>query len=323
METRNLGPLGPVSILALGGGGIGQIWGETTRKECVATARAAVDDGITLLDMAARYGDGEAEDVIGEAFEGRLPDGVRVTTKCQLGETPPAEIEARLRDSLAGSLKRLRVERVDVFFLHSNIVPDDHPMREHPDASWRMTPRSQFEDAVRPALERLVADGLAGAWGITGIGHPDVIMEVLNEDPAPAVVQAITNPLNSPGGLKFFKGPSKAREIIATAKARGIGVMGIRAVQAGAFTDQIDRPLPDDHPEMRDYRITERYRNYAGEQGILSAILAHRYAIAMDGVDTVVLGVKDRDELADCVGAANAPPLPQMMIEQVDACFSF
>ncbi|MEM9359458.1 MAG: aldo/keto reductase, partial [Pseudomonadota bacterium] len=64
METRKLGQLWPVSVLALGGGGVGQLWGETTREECVATVRAAVDQGITLLDMAPRYGDGEAEVVV-------------------------------------------------------------------------------------------------------------------------------------------------------------------------------------------------------------------------------------------------------------------
>ena len=52
MQTRQLGGLWPVSALTLGGGGIGQLWGETTRDECVATTRAAVDGGINLLDMA-------------------------------------------------------------------------------------------------------------------------------------------------------------------------------------------------------------------------------------------------------------------------------
>ena len=65
MEMRQLGGLWPVSALALGGGGVGQLWGETTREECIATVRQAVDLGITLLDMAPSYGDGEAELVVG------------------------------------------------------------------------------------------------------------------------------------------------------------------------------------------------------------------------------------------------------------------
>ena len=75
MQKGNLGSLGPVSRLTLGGGGLGQLWGRTDRAECVATLRAAVDAGIDLIDLAYRYGQGEAELVFGEAFEGRLPDG--------------------------------------------------------------------------------------------------------------------------------------------------------------------------------------------------------------------------------------------------------
>jgi hypothetical protein len=79
MQMRMLGRLWPVSALTLGGGGLGQLWGATTREEAVVTVREAVDSGVTLLDLAPRYGDGEAERVIGEAFGGRLPAGVRVT----------------------------------------------------------------------------------------------------------------------------------------------------------------------------------------------------------------------------------------------------
>ena len=52
MERHRLGKLWPVSALALGGGGLGQVWGETTFEECVATVHAAVDAGIDLLDPA-------------------------------------------------------------------------------------------------------------------------------------------------------------------------------------------------------------------------------------------------------------------------------
>ncbi|MDE0759347.1 MAG: aldo/keto reductase, partial [Pseudomonadales bacterium] len=65
MQQKQLGDLWPVSILTLGGGGIGQVWGQTTQHEAIATARLAVDKGITLLDMAPSYGRGEAETVIG------------------------------------------------------------------------------------------------------------------------------------------------------------------------------------------------------------------------------------------------------------------
>ncbi len=77
MEMRQLGKLWPVSALTLGGGGLGQIWGATTRDEAVATVRAAADAGITLFDMAPLYGRGEAEAVMGASFEGKWPDGIQ------------------------------------------------------------------------------------------------------------------------------------------------------------------------------------------------------------------------------------------------------
>ncbi len=112
-----------MSVLTLGGGGLGQLWGATTREECVATVKAAVDAGITLLDLAPRYGDGKAEQVVGEAFGGRLPSGVRVTSKCNLGNPPPDRIERILRQSIEASLRLTQLDRLDLFFLHSNIVP--------------------------------------------------------------------------------------------------------------------------------------------------------------------------------------------------------
>src|SRR6201993_537428 len=97
MQQHTFGKLPLVSTLTLGGGGLGMLWGATTFDECVATVHAAVAAGITLLDLAPRYGDGKAEEVVGEAFGGKLPPGVRVTSKCNLGNPAPAEIETTLR----------------------------------------------------------------------------------------------------------------------------------------------------------------------------------------------------------------------------------
>src|SRR5712671_7923848 len=112
MKTRAFGRLSPVSSLTLGGGGLGMLWGPTSFDECVATVHEAVAAGVNLLDLAPRYGDGKAEEVVGAAFAGRLPDGVRVTSKCNLGEPAPGEIEAILRRSIEGSLARLRLSRL-------------------------------------------------------------------------------------------------------------------------------------------------------------------------------------------------------------------
>src|SRR5665213_3373528 len=195
MQQREFGRLGPVSILTLGGGGLGMLWGPTNFEECVATVHDAVAAGVNLLDLAPRYGDGKAEEVVGEAFAGRLPAGVRVTSKCNLGEQPPGEIDGILRRSIEGSLKRLRLSRLDLFFLHSNVVPD--------------------------------ADHVASRPGAAG------------------------------------------------------------------------------------------FRRLAAELGEDPAVLAHRYALALD-IDTLVLGVKNRRELAACVAAAEAGPLGPELMARID-----
>jgi len=73
MQQHSFGKLRPVSALTLGGGGIGMVWGETTFDECVATVHAAIVAGITLIDLAPRYGDGKAEQVVGKASTAAFP----------------------------------------------------------------------------------------------------------------------------------------------------------------------------------------------------------------------------------------------------------
>ena len=64
MQKRDFQPFGTVSALTLGGGGLGQVWGETTREEAVKTVNLAIGQGITHLDVAPMYGKGEAEKVV-------------------------------------------------------------------------------------------------------------------------------------------------------------------------------------------------------------------------------------------------------------------
>ena len=317
MKLHTFGKLFPVSTLTLGGGGLGMLWGQTTFDECVATVHAALHAGINLLDLAPRYGDGKAERVVGEAFGGRFPPGVHVTSKCNLGTPAADRVYPTLRQSIETSLRLLQRDKLDIFFLHSNLVPDGHAMWNAPDVS-RLTALPLFRSHVRPAFEKLKTEGLIAAWGLTGIGHPDAIIEVLAEDPKPAAVQCIANLLDSPGGLKFFDGPAKPRAVMAAARANEVGVMGIRAVQAGALTAAIDRDLPTDHPELRDYARAAGFRALCAEIGEDPAIVAHRYALGL-AIDTLVLGVKNRTELAGCVAAAAAGPLPADLVARIDA----
>ncbi len=130
MRRATLGPLGEVSRLTLGGG-IGLIWGPSSRDE--AKRRSTPRSMPASISSTPRRSTTRAEAIIGETFGGRLPAGVRITTKCGLGTPPPGEAGATLAASLDASLKTMRLERVDVFFLHSNICADDYVYAVRPD----------------------------------------------------------------------------------------------------------------------------------------------------------------------------------------------
>lgn len=318
MKRMQFGSLGEVGRLTLGGGGVGGYWGETSREEGIATIRAAVDAGIDLLDAAPGYL--AYEPLIGEAFGGRLPEGVRVTTKCGLGTPPPGEAYARLRASLEKSLAAMRVERADIFFLHNAICADDYAFaRDNDERQDFATTWSAYRDELIPAFERLAGEGLIGAWGITGVAVPDTIVMALESAPRPQAVQAVANLLDSPGGLLRPGEPRSHRDIIGTATRNGVAVMAIRAVQAGALTARFDRAVPDDDPDMPDYRRAAPFRELCVRWGEDPAVIAYRYALGMPGVETLVLGVKNRAELAGALAAESAGPLETERVEEIDA----
>ncbi|WP_332701830.1 aldo/keto reductase [Devosia sp.] len=316
MKINTLGSFGPVSRLTLGGGGIGQVWGPTSEDDAVATLRHAVDQGIDLIDAAPGYKICEA--MIGRAFEGKLPVGVRVTTKYSLGTVPAAEVYDRFRTSLEASLKAMRLQRVDMLLLHSEIRPDDfeYPPGQPP-KNERSTSLSLYREAVRPAFARLVQEGLIGHWGITGINHAAATIEALADEPSPAAVQAIANLLDSPGEMNGTGLAPRPRDVIAAAGAAGVGVMGVRAVQAGALTNAIDRV--EKSPTSADFDRAAPYRDLCRDWGEDPAIIAHRYALGISGVDTLVLGVKNVAELDQALEAERRGPLDSAQLAAIEA----
>ena len=114
---------------------------------------------------------GACEAIIASAFGGVLPAGTRITTKCQLGTPAIGTAATKLEASLDASLAAMRLDRVDVYFLHSNICEDDFVYAHGNDQRAAFaTPWSQYVDEVVPAFEDLKRRGRIGAWGITGVG---------------------------------------------------------------------------------------------------------------------------------------------------------
>jgi aryl-alcohol dehydrogenase-like predicted oxidoreductase len=243
---------------------------------------------------------------------------VRVTTKHGLGTPPAGEVYARLRASLEASLATMRLERADMFLLHTEIRPDDfvYPVDDRP-RDERSTSLTLYREAVVPAFERLVAEGLTASWGITGFNHTGATIDAISSGPRPAALQAIANLLDSAGEMNGTGTPGRPREIMAAAKANGVGVMGVRAVQAGALTGGIDRVEKSRTSE--DFDRAAPYRALCASWGEDPALVAHRYALGIDGVDTLVLGVKNVAELDQALEAERRGPLEAEQVAAIDA----
>ena len=122
METRRLGSSGPaVSALGLGCMGMSDAYGPADRSESLATLHAALDAGITLFDTGDFYGSGGNELLLGEAFTGVPRNRYQLSVKFgglrdpNGGWGPVDGRPASIRNFLAYSLKRLRVDYIDVY----------------------------------------------------------------------------------------------------------------------------------------------------------------------------------------------------------------
>ncbi|MFC7534699.1 aldo/keto reductase [Actinoplanes sp. GCM10030250] len=317
METRNFGRLGRISALTLGGGGIAGVWGGTDRSEAIGTVHAAIDAGVTMLDLAPSYGsDFESERAVGEALRARPAPDVMITSKVQLTKLPGApDWGQRIRDSLRDSLLRLGRDHLDLFLLHTQLRPRFPSDAVPDDLDW-----PDYE-VVAAEFARLREEGLIRAWGITAVAHPGSVVDALGAVPRPDAAQVVVNPLDMNGDLWVY-GPSVRSgndEIIRAANANDVSVIGIRAVAAGSLTGALDRELDPRHPAAVDFARAEPFRKLAAEFGETPAALAHRYALSVPGVATVVLGVKNRAELAECLAAESRGPLTSEELQAITA----
>ncbi|HCJ38746.1 MAG TPA: aldo/keto reductase [Halieaceae bacterium] len=319
MEMRPFKPFGSVSALTLGGGGLGQVWGATTRDEAVATARLALDSGITHFDMAPMYGRGEAESVIGEAFKGTDKSNLRFTTKYRLGHVSPEQTYDKLNASLTRSLKTMGIERADLFFLHSQLIEDGHVLAKYNEVRDRLaTPLTYLYESVIPAFDRLQAEGKIGGWGFA-LGQQSALESVIASDTPPTAVQCAVNPLNSVGSIAYLTKSFDCRLVLDACRGNGVPALAIRAVQAGALTSKMDRELPVDDADQLDFDRAQGFRQLAADWGQTPARLAHRYALSIPDLGSVILGVKNRDELQECLQAERDPRLTPEEVADVEA----
>jgi len=323
MHQRKFKPFGKASALTLGGGGIGNVWGETSREEAIQTVNLAIDKGINHFDVAPMYGRGEAEKVIGKALKGKNINGLHFTTKCSLGILPDNEVYDYLNSSLTRSLFSMGLERVDLFLLHSQLIEDDHQLFLFNEfRNKNSTTLTSYFNAVIPAFEKLKKEGKIKNWGI-GLGQEEALVKAMDHHTPPDAMQCVVNILNSAGGIGYSTKELNSNSILKECQNRDIPILAIRAVQAGALTSSIDRkPHPSGHDEkdFKDFEKASLFREVAKKWNISPSDLAHRYTLSVSGVSSVILGVKNRIELEECTNAERIQ-LTKQEIAELEALY--
>jgi aryl-alcohol dehydrogenase-like predicted oxidoreductase len=253
METIFLGDSGiESSRIGLGTWAIGgRGWGGTDEAQAVATIRAALDQGITLIDTAPAYGFGKSEELVGKALDGVRHRAV-IATKVGLGwsggepyrdSRPP-----RLRQELEGSLRRLRTEYIDLYQVH---WPD---------------PLVRIEE-VAAELARMHREGKIRAIGVSNFSPQQ--METFR---AVAPLRAVQPPYNL-----FERDIDK--DVLPYARRSGLTLLAYGALCRGLLSGRITRDTQFSGDDLRrtDPKFTALRAQYLRAVAELEALAKQRF----------------------------------------------
>jgi aryl-alcohol dehydrogenase-like predicted oxidoreductase len=291
MQQRPLGRTGPtVSALGLGCMGMSGMYGPADRNESLATLRAAVDAGVTLLDTGDFYGMGHNELLIGEALKSISRDRLLLSVKFGALRDPTGGwlgVDARpkaLKNFLAYSLQRLGVDYIDIY------------------RPARLDPQVPIEDTVG-AIADLIKAGFVRHIGLSEVGA-DTLRRAAAVHPISDL--QIEYSLISRG--------IEAR-ILPAARKLGIGITAYGVLSRGLISGHWRREniAPGDFrthsPRFQganmeaNLALVEALRQVAAAKSISVAQLAIAW-VAQQGNDIIpLIGARRRDRLAEALGS--------------------
>jgi len=319
MQTRRFGRTGlDVPVLTFGGGWVGGVLIHGTEHEANEALEMAWSAGMDWIDTAAQYGNGVSETVIGRWLAPRPADErPRLSTKFRLDSLDGGAkaLRDQMHRSVEGSLRRLGLDRVEVIILHNQL------------AARTGAGKLSAADALRVAdeMERLREEGLCDHLGMTALGAPGALHDVLDRGRYD-VAQVYYNMLNptaaagrQPWNSTDFAG---LLEVCAT---RDVGVMGIRIFAAGhlATRERHGREIPvtdaaQDAAEER--RAAAIWRVLSKDAGT-PAQAAIRFGLACERLSTIVVGLGAVAHLREAIEAAHMGPLPEDQLDAIAAAW--
>src|ERR1700677_4199444 len=292
METRKIGNQGLVAgAIELGCMGMSHAYGAGDEAESIATIHRALDCGVTLLDTAEVYGPYTNEELVGKAIRGRrnevvlatkfgiVPGGAGIS---QLDGSP-----ANVRRAVEGSLQRLGVEVIDLYYLH------------------RKDPAVPIEETVG-AMKELVEAGKVRFLGLSEVGV-ETIRRANKVHPISAVQSEYS---------VWERGIEES--ILPAMRELGVGLVPFsplgRGYLTGAFQSSsvfgagdFRRSLPrfDNEHMAANQKLVDTVKAVARRHNATPAQVALAWVLAVASDAVPIPGTKRRAYLDDNLGAIN------------------
>ena len=308
MQKRKLGKNNlEVSAIGFGAMGMSQSYGPAgTREESIAVLRAAVERGVTFFDTAEIYGAGHNEELVGEALE---PFKGRVVIATKFGFKDPASgpgagldsSPKRIRQVVETSLKRLRVDAIDLLYQH------------------RVDPAIPIED-VSGAVKNLINEGKVKHFGLS-----EASARRISRANAVQPVTAVQSEYSL-----WWREPEK--EILPTCEELGIGFVPFSPLGKGFLTGKIDETTKFDSTDFRNTVPRFTPENRKANQAVVDVLariaqrkkatpgqIALAWLLAQKPWIVPIPGTRKIERLDENIGAASVELTPSDLGEIEDA----
>jgi aryl-alcohol dehydrogenase-like predicted oxidoreductase len=284
---------------AIGGGDWAFAWGNQDDAASVAAIRHAVESGINWIDTAAVYGLGHSEEVVAAALAGLPePDRPYVFTKGGLvwdpadRSVPPRRVgaPASLRTEVEGSLRRLRVERIDLYQMHWPAA-DGTPVEEY----WQV-----FTDLKR--------EGKIRAAGLSN--HGIFQLEAAEETSAVDAIQPQFNLIHRDAAddVLLWAREHQAGVIVYSPMASGLLTGAFTAARAASLEPGDWRAGHPDFTEpalSANLALAAALRPVAERHGVTPAAVAVAWTLAFPGVTGAIVGARSPRQVDGWLPAAS------------------
>ena len=307
MQKRKLGRDLEVSALGFGAMGMSQSYGPPgTREEMIGVIRAAVDRGVTFFDTAEVYGAGKNEELVGEAlapFKGRVVIATKFGFK-DPAAGPSAGLDSRperIRQVADTSLKRLRVDAIDLFYQHR--VDRDVPIED-----------------VAGAVKDLIEGGKVKHFGLSEVG-----VQTIRRAHAVQPVTAVQSEYSL-----WWREPEK--EVLPVLEELGIGFVPFSPLGKGFLTGKISETTTFDSTDFRNTIPRFAPENRKANQAVVDLLariaerkkatpaqIALAWLLAQKPWIVPIPGTRKLERLKENIGAASIELTPNDLREIEDA----